>query len=125
MTKKAFFPGGKKSGRPYSPAVAANGFLFISGQIPLNSEGKLVAGDIRLETRQCFENLSSVVQEAGVTLDNLVKVNIFVKDLANYDAVNSIYAEYVAGEVLPARSFVQVADLPLGATIEIEAVAAL
>jgi len=110
---------------PYSQAVQANGFLFLSGQIPLSPDGKMVEGDIAAKTRQCLENMRELLKAAGADFDNLVKVTVFVTHMGNFDAVNKVYAEYFEGKVPPARSFIQVAALPKGALVEIEGIAAL
>lgn len=110
---------------PYSQAILSNGFLFISGQIPLTPDGILVEGDIAAKTRQCLENMNQILLEAGVGMDHLVKVTVFVTNLEDFNAINMVYATYFEGQVPPARSLVQVSGLPKGASIEIEGIAAL
>lgn len=110
---------------PYAQGIVAGGFVFTAGQIPLTPEGELIQGDIQAQTRRCLENLRAVLQAAGADLKDLVKVTVFVVDLKDFQSVNEIYAEYFQGETPPARSFVQVAALPLGARIELEGVARL
>ncbi len=97
MTKRLFAPkDGPPAVGPYSPAVAANGFLFVSGQIPLNpATGELVTDSFENQVRQTLDNLKSVVESAGITLDEVVKVTIFVVDLANFGELNQIYEEYI------------------------------
>ena len=107
---------------PYSQAVAAGTFLFVSGQIPLNAEGQMVAGDIVVQTVQVLENLKAILAEAGLALKDVVKTTVFLADLAVFSEMNRVYAEFFP-EKAPARSTVQVAGLPRGAAVEIEAVA--
>jgi 2-iminobutanoate/2-iminopropanoate deaminase len=110
---------------PYSQAIVANGFVFVSGQIPLDPHtGQLVQGDIQAQARQCLENLKAILEAAGTTMDKLVKVTVFAKDLKDFQAINRVYAEYFK-ENPPARSFVEVSRLPRDAAIEIEGIALL
>lgn len=110
---------------PYSQAVIANGFVFVSGQIPLDpATGQLVSGDIQQQARRCLENLKAILEAAGTTMGNLVKVTVFAKDLKDFQAINQVYAEYCK-ENPPARSFVEVSRLPRDAAIEIEGIALL
>ncbi|WP_419778801.1 RidA family protein [Maridesulfovibrio sp.] len=107
---------------PYSQAVAAGDFLFTSGALPMDPEtGKLVEGSIEDRAHQVFKNLSAVASEAGTSLDNAVKVTVYLADIADFQAVNGVYGEYFK-EPFPARSAFQVAKLPLGADIEVEAI---
>ncbi|WP_163336208.1 RidA family protein [Desulfopila sp. IMCC35008] len=107
---------------PYSQAVAHGDLVFISGQLPIDpTTGKLVEGDIGDRTHQIANNLKAVAQEAGLGLENIVKTTIFLTDLADFQAMNSAYNEHFSSEP-PARSTVQVAALPLGSNIEIEAI---
>lgn len=112
---------------PYSQAISFGDLVFCSGQIPLDPEtGELVGGgDIRAETHQVMKNLSAVLEASGGALARVVKTTIFLADLADFGAVNEIYAEYFPGEAPPARSTVEVAALPRGARVEIECIAAL
>lgn len=108
---------------PYSQAVAAGPWVWCSGQIPLDpATGQLVGGSIEAQARRVFENLSAVLRAAGSSLDRVVKTTVFLADLGDFATLNAVYAEYF-GEVPPARSTVQVAALPRGARVEIEAVA--
>lgn len=108
---------------PYSQAVRAGDFVFTAGQIGLDpATGQLVAGGLEAQTRQVLANLSAVLAAAGTSLDNVVKTTIFLTDLSAFKTVNSIYGQYFTGAP-PARSTVEVAALPLGALVEIEAVA--
>jgi len=108
---------------PYSQAIQAGNFLFLSGQIPLDPKtGELVKGDIRLQTQQVLENIKGVLESQELGMDSVVKVTIFLKDIGNFNEVNEVYATYFRSSP-PARSTVGVAKLPKDADIEIEAVA--
>ena len=110
---------------PYSQAVKAGGFLFLSGQVALDpATGKMVEGDVVANTRQIMANLEGVLQAAGASLADVVKTTIFLTDMGDFGAVNGVYGEYFP-ENPPARSCVQVAALPLGAPIEMEMIAVL
>src|SRR5215475_12161620 len=104
----------------YSQAVRAGDTVYLSGQIPLNPKTmELVTGDIEAEIRQVFENLKAVAEQAGATLANAVKVNVFLTDLAHFAKVNEVMAQYCS-KPYPARAAVGVAQLPRGARVEIE-----
>lgn len=108
---------------PYSQAVSAGDFVFLSGQIPIDpSTGELVAGDIELETRRVLDNLGAVLAAAGAGFEALVKTTIYLTDLGDFAAVNRVYAERFAQDP-PARATVQVAALPKGARVEIDGIA--
>jgi 2-iminobutanoate/2-iminopropanoate deaminase len=108
---------------PYAQATRAGEFLFTSGQIALDpARGELVGGGTEAETRQVLSNLVAVLEAGGASPGDVVKTTIFLVDLADFAKVNAIYAE-VFGDSLPARSTVQVAALPRGARVEIEAIA--
>lgn len=110
---------------PYSQAIRAGGLVFTAGQIAMDpATGRLVGGDIQAQTRRVLLNLQAVLEAAGTTLANVVKITVFLKDMGDFAAMNAVYAEFFA-ERPPARSAVQVAALPLGADIEIEAVAVI
>lgn len=107
---------------PYSQGVATESLLFISGQLPIDTAtGKLIDGDITGRTHQIINNLSAIAEAAGSSLDNIVKTTIFLTDLGDFQAVNAAYGEHFSSDP-PARSTVQVAALPLGSNIEIEAI---
>ena len=107
---------------PYSQAVRAGNTVYLSGQIPLDPKsGELVAGDFALETRRVFENLKAVAETAGDGFKDVVRVTIYLTDLANFPKVNEVMAEYFQ-EPYPARATVGVAALPRGARVEIDAV---
>jgi len=108
---------------PYSQAIQAGSFLFISGQLPIDpATGELVKGDIQEQTRQVFENMKQILEAQSLTLKDVVKTTLFLKDMANFAKVNEIYAACFATEP-PARAAVQVARLPKDAEVEIEAIA--
>lgn len=110
-------------GAPYSQAIKAGGFVFVSGQLALEPGHKeLSGGDIATQTEQVFANLRAILEEAGTSLDGLVKTTVFLQDLGDFAGMNEVYAKHV-GERPPARSTVEVAKLPSGALVEIEAIA--
>jgi 2-iminobutanoate/2-iminopropanoate deaminase len=107
---------------PYSQAIQAGNFLFLSGQIPLDPKtGELVKGGIREQTQQVLENIKGALESQGLGMENVVKVTIFLKDLGNFDQVNEVYATYFPSSP-PARSTVEVSKLPRNAEIEIEVI---
>lgn len=109
---------------PYSQAVTVNGVLYSSGQIPLDPETGLVVGtDIETQTRRVMENISAVLEEAGIGFKNVVKTTCFLKDLSDFAAFNAVYAEYFVS--LPARSCVEVSALPRDVLVEVEIIAVL
>ncbi len=108
---------------PYSHGVRVGDLLFCAGQVPLVPEsGQLIAGDIRAQTERVLENIKLIVQDQGLTLENVVKTTVFMTNLADFAAMNEIYARFFTRNP-PARTTVQVAALPRGAQIEIEAIA--
>jgi len=108
---------------PYSQAVVHGGILYASGQIPLDpATGELVTGDFATQARRVFDNLAAVLRAGRSSFGNVLKATVYVTDLANFQTLNSIYAEYF-GDHKPARSTVQTAALPKGATVEIDLVA--
>ena len=109
---------------PYSQAVEQQGWVFLSGQIPLDPEsGKLVEGGIEEQTRRVLANLRAVLAAGGLSLSDVVRTTIYLVDLADFPRVNAVYAEHFDGHPQPARATVQVAALPLGAAVEIDAIA--
>lgn len=107
---------------PYSQATKYNNLVFISGQIAIQPDGtKLLSNDIGIQTKQVIENLKSILEDAGSSLDKVLKVSIFLTDMKDFDRVNQVYAEYF-GTSLPARACVEVGNLPKGARIEMEAI---
>lgn len=106
---------------PYSQAVVAGPFVFTSGTLPLDpATGEIVGTTATEQTRQVFENLQAVLKAAGTNLSKAVKATVFLKDLADFAAMNEVYASYIGDGVLPSRSAVQVARLPKDVLVEIE-----
>lgn len=124
-TRKApeFFPTLTGPARPFSPAVRANGFLFLSGQIGTDSAGRLVGGGIQAETRQTMNNIRDVLRRAGSSFDKVVKCTVFIADMSEWPAMNEVYITYFTGTP-PARSAAGSNGLALGAKVEIECIAA-
>jgi len=109
---------------PYSPAVRANGLIFVSGQIPLNPEtGEIVTDSIQDQVRQTLENIKTVLEAAGSSLDKAVKCMVYLQDLHDFEPMNEIYATYFNGEIPPARTTIQAANLPKGVDVEIDVIA--
>ena len=109
---------------PYSQAIEHGGLVFASGQIPLDpATGELVGGEIEQQTEQVLKNLAEVLAAAGTSLDRVLRTTVYLVDLALFPRVNAGYAEHFTSEPQPARATVQVAALPLGAEVEIDAVA--
>jgi 2-iminobutanoate/2-iminopropanoate deaminase len=116
---------GPKAIGPYSQAIKANGLVFLSGQIPLDPKTQqLVEGDIARQTERVLENLKGIVEAAGSSLSRTVKTTVYLADLADFAAMNEVYARYFP-ERPPARSTVQVARLPRDARVEIDLIATL
>ena len=110
-------------GAPYSQAIRAGGFVFVSGQLALQPGAKeLSGGSIEEQTEQVFANLRAILEAAGTGLDRLVKTTVFLQSLDDFQGMNGVYAKHV-GDTPPARSTVEVAKLPSGALVEIEAIA--
>ena len=110
-------------GAPYSQAIVAGGFVFTAGQVGVQADGSGLAGDtIEEQTEQVFKNLGAILEAAGSGLDRLVKTTVFLADLGQFDGMNEVYRRYVGAQP-PARSTFEVAALPAGALVEIEAVA--
>lgn len=109
---------------PYSQAVLAEGFLFVSGQIPINPlTGKIESTDIRLQTIQVLDNIEQILIAAGLSFKNVVKTEIYVSDLEHFGLINTLYAERFTHPIQPARQLMQVARLPLDSLIEISCIA--
>ncbi len=108
---------------PYSQAVSSGEFLFISGQLPIDpASGEMVTGDIAKQTRRVLQNVEAILESQGLSVGDIVKVTVFITQMDDYQTVNEVYAD-MFGEWQPARSVVQVAGLPKGAPIEVEAIA--
>ena len=109
---------------PYSQAVRAGDFLDVSGQVPIDPKtGAVVEGGIQAQAHQVFKNLKAILEEAGMSFDNVVKTTVLLADMGDFATVNEIYAQYFNGAILPARAAFQVAALPKAAMVEIELVA--
>lgn len=109
---------------PYSQAIEVNGFVFASGQIPIDpATGSFVEGGVKEQTRQALTNASQILQEAGTDLSHVVKTTVYLADMADFAAMNEVYAQFFS-EPYPARSAVAVKDLPKGALVEVEVLAA-
>jgi 2-iminobutanoate/2-iminopropanoate deaminase len=109
---------------PYSQAIKANGFLFVSGQLPVvPATGQFAEGGVSGQTRQSLENVKAILAAAGCTLDDVVKTTVFIKDMNDFGLVNTAYAEYFTQDC-PARACFEVARLPKDALVEIEVIAA-
>jgi len=110
---------------PYSQAIRAGNFIFLSGQIPIDPKtGELVKGDIRQQTQQVLENIRGVLESQGLGMQDVVKVSIFLKDMGNFNEMNEVYATYFPSSP-PARSTVEVSRLPKDVDLEIEAIASI
>ena len=109
---------------PYSQGVVSNGHIFLSGQIPLNSNGELLDGNIQEQVALVFQNIRHLLETQNCTLQNIVKLTVFLKDIENFDAVNDKMIELLE-EPYPARSLVQAAALPKNVDVEIEVIAGL
>lgn len=119
-------PGAPAPVGPYAQAVVTDGWVFASGQVPLDpSTGRIVAGEFEAQAERVLDNLRAVLEAAGASLDTVVKTTVFLTDLGLFPRLNAVYGRYFTGEPKPARSTIGVAALPLGAAIEIEAVARL
>tara|TARA_B100002019_G_scaffold277417_1_gene277230 strand:- start:313 stop:693 length:381 start_codon:yes stop_codon:yes gene_type:complete len=111
---------------PYNQAVMANGFMFISGQVGMNPKtGKIIKDSISDETEQVMKNLSSILNEASISFENVVKTTIFLSDMNDFSLVNEVYGKYFDEDTAPARETVQVSKLPLGVNVEISMIALL
>ena len=123
MARKAFTAKNGVTVGPYSHAVESGEFVFLSGQTPVDpTTGKMAEGDITAQTKQCFNNLFCVLEAAGLTFDDVVKVNVFLTSMSYFQDMNSVYAEHFSAPY-PARTTVAVVELPLGASKEIEMIA--
>ncbi len=109
---------------PYSQAVKYGDTIYVSGQLPLNPETKEMDEDVSKQTEQSMKNIKAILEEAGSSMEEVIRCGIFVTDLGDFAAVNEVYAGFFTGD-FPARATVQVAALPLGAKVEIDAIAAV
>lgn len=123
MARKAITAKNASAIGPYSHGIDADGLIFLSGQTPVDpANGQVVPGGIAEQTSQCFKNLSAVLDAANITLDNVVKVNVFLTDMNDFAGMNAVYKEQFT-QPYPARSTVGVAALPMGVKVEIELIA--
>ena len=122
MKKVIATPNAPKAVGPYSQAIEVNGTLYVSGQIPVVPADGSVPEKIEDQTRQSLKNIGAILEAAGMTYDNVVKTTVLLDDIKNFAAANAVYAEFFTGDK-PARACFQVAALPMGVKIEIEAVA--
>ncbi len=123
MSRKAYNAKNTTASGPYSHAIDAGDYIFLSGQTAMNSLGVgQMPGDIGVQTKLCFESLSEVLEAAGLTLDDVVKVNVYLIDMNNFSAMNEVYKTFL-NDPYPARTCVAVLALPLGADVEIEMIA--
>lgn len=110
---------------PYSQGIKGNGFVFVSGQLPINmATGELATGGIQAQTKHSLENVKAVLEAAGATLADVVKSTVFIQHMDDFGAMNEVYAQYFQQEC-PARSCVEIAKLPKGALVEVEVIAAI
>ncbi len=107
---------------PYSQGIVVNNLFYSSGQIPLKADGELVTGNVEEQTHQVFNNLKAVLNEAGASLDSVVKATVFIKDMNQFQEINEVYGQYFHTHK-PARSCVEVARLPKDVLVEIEVIA--
>lgn len=122
MNKVIASPNAPKAVGPYSQAIMADNTLYVSGQLPVNPETSSVPETIEEQTRQSLANLGAILQEAGLSFSDVVKTTVLLDDIKNFAAMNAVYAEHFSG-AFPARVCYQVAALPLGVKVEIDAVA--
>lgn len=122
MKKVIATPDAPKAVGPYSQAIEVNGTLYISGQIPVNPADGTVPETIEAQSRQALENVGAILAAAGLAYSDVVKTTVLLDDIADFSAMNAVYAEFFTGDK-PARACFQVAALPMGVKVEIEAVA--
>lgn len=108
---------------PYSQAVKAGNFIYVSGQLPIDAKTGEMPADIKSQTRQSLENVASILAEAGATLDNVVKSTVYLSDMSLFSDMNEVYGEYFKGGIYPARACFAVKELPKKALVEVEVVA--
>ncbi len=115
-------PNGPAPVGPYSPAVVANSFVFVSGQIPMKNDGSIETGSFEAQARQTLDNLKMMLESSGSSLEDTVKVTIYLDDINNFTVLNDLYEEYF-GVSKPARACIQAAALPKGVAVEMDAIA--
>ncbi len=117
-------PNAPKAVGAYSQAVRANGWVFLSGQIPLDPKtGEIIAGDVAAQARRVMDNLGAVLAAANSSFDQVMKATIYLVDMADFPAVNAVFGEYFPGDIKPARATVAVLALPRGSRVEIDMIA--
>ncbi len=119
-----FFPAPGGPARPFSPAVRANGFIFLAGQLGTDASGQLVPGGVQAETRQALTNMQAVLARAGSSLDRVVKCTVFLADMKEWGAMNEVYTTFFTAGRYPARSAMGASGLALNGRVEIECIAA-
>lgn len=125
MKKEPIWTTTSVASAPYTPGIRCGDLVFVSGQVPLDpTTRQLVEGEFEDRVRQCIRNIEAVLEEAGLSLEHVVKTTVFLTDMALFSRMNVVYAEYW-GQIKPARSCVQVAALPMGVDVEIEAIAVM
>jgi len=108
---------------PYSQAISCNGFLFISGQIPIDlNTGKIISDDFEKQALQCLENIKGILDEKKLNLNSILKLTVFLTDLNNFDLLNKVFEIFFSKTTFPARAAVQVSRLPKDAKVEIDAI---
>jgi 2-iminobutanoate/2-iminopropanoate deaminase len=122
MKKEAVETGPAPLGIPFSPAVKVGELLFVSGQGPIDKTGKVIPGDIRAQTKATLENFKRIMEAAGSSLDNVLQTTVYLKDLAEYSAMNETYSSFF-NDPKPARTTVQAGDLLFGMKVEIQGIA--
>ncbi len=123
MKEAVFTDKAPKPVGPYSQAIIAGGFIFVSGQIPLDpASGKLIEGSFEEKVKRVMDNIKAILEAAGASMDDIVKVTVYLKDIKLFAEFNRVYAEYFKGPP-PARVVVEVSNLPLNADLEVEAIA--
>ena len=111
---------------PYSQAIQAGDFVYVSGQLPMNpSNGEMLTGDIKEQTHQVLSNVKAILEEAGASMDQVVKSEVFLADMGDFVAMNEVYAEFFGGPIKPARQAIEAARLPKDAGVEISCIAYL
>ena len=108
---------------PYSQAVEIDNLVYTSGQLGICPESGNLADGVKAQTKQALDNVKAILAEAGLGMNSIIKTLVFIQDMNDFGAVNEVYAEYINGDVLPARSCVEVAKLPKGGLVEIEVIA--
>ena len=122
MKKVIASPLAPKAGGPYSQAIASDNTIYISGQLPIDGATGKMAEGVEAQTRQSLDNLGHILKEAGYSYDDVAKTTVLLADIADFGAMNAVYAEYFTGDK-PARICYQVAALPMGALVEIDCIA--